>query len=496
LKDDPQRQYRTALIILVGAFAAVRLACLFNDLWLDEIWSLWMVGQIHSPWEIITRLRHDNNHPLNSLFLYLLTPAKAEWTYRLLSWFTGSATVALAAAIGRRQYGALHPEEAPARANAAGLITATLMGASYLLVLYSSEARGYAPAVFFAWLAGYALLRAPDQAFGRWTVLYWAGAILGLLAHAVAVQLVIAGGAYSVLLACRAADSWRARLTRLALWHLPTGGFFTGYYFLVLRPMAPGGSTFLGGTRTPFHYLWGDLAAYSLGIPASVGWGLALPILVGAGLAPLVLIGRRDRALAVFYALAVFVTPVCGLLSGAEPVLFPRYFVMSIAGEFLLAGYLLARIGAGRPVARAACLAALALFLLGNGWQIGRLLRYGRGQYGTALRYIAARTPTDVITVSTDFSEFRNAMVITHFAAAAAGPGRFLRYVPIGRWPAAGPQWLLVERLDHEPPAPDHLIGPSGVYYRLERVYPHAALSGWDWFVYRNTLLVGPPPPP
>src|SRR5438128_1765967 len=78
--------------ILVAA-AAVRFACLFGDLWLDEIWSLRLLETVRSPVEILTRLLHDNNHPLNSLFLYLLMPAKAEWTYRLFSWATGSAAV-------------------------------------------------------------------------------------------------------------------------------------------------------------------------------------------------------------------------------------------------------------------------------------------------------------------------------------------------------------------------------------------------------------------
>jgi hypothetical protein len=489
------RAARTALLVLVAGFAAIRFACLFNDLWLDEIWSLWMVGSIHSPWEILTRLRGDNNHPLNSLFLYLLMPAKAEWTYRLLSWAAGSATVGLAASIGRRQFLLLHPGGPAARANAAGLITATLVGGSYLLILYSSEARGYAPAVFFGWLAFYALLRAPDRGWCRWTAVYWLAGSLSLLSHAVAVQIVLAGGGYALALAWRARDPWRVRCARLAWWHLPLGIFFCLYYFFVLRPMVPGGGTFLGGTHTPFRHLWGDLAAYSLGFPASAGVAVALPVLLLLTLVPLGLMWRRDRALAVFYALAVFITPILGLLSGAEPVLFPRYFIVSIAGGFLLAGYLLARIGGLRRWTSPACLLALALFLVGNGWHVGRLFEYGRGQYGAALRYVVSQTPTPVVTVSTDFSEFRNFMAINHYAAAAAGPDRLLRYLPLRHWPASGPQWLFVERLDNEPPAPDHFYGPAGVIYRLERVFPHAPLSGWDWFVYRNTRLLGVPPP-
>jgi hypothetical protein len=493
LKEDWQREYRVALVILAAGFAAIRFACLFNDLWLDEIWSLWAVGQVHAPLEILTRIRQDNNHPLNSLFLYMLMPAKAEWTYRLLSWSTGSATVVLAAFIGRLQYRRLQPGKSGGRAEGAGLIAATLFGGSYFFILYSSEARGYAPAVFFGFLAFYSLLRAPHQGWCRWTAVYWAACALGMLSQPVAFQVIFAGAAYSAVIALRSTESWRARTVRFAIWQFPAGVFFGLYYILVLRPMAPGGSTFLGAVHTPFRNLWGDLAAYSLGFPASVGALLALPVLLVIGLASIVLIWRRDRSLAVFYALAVFVTPLIGLLSGTETVLFPRYFIMSVAFILLLAGYLLVMTGRLHRFAQAGCLVALALFLVGNGVHVGRLLEYGRGQYKAALTYVVQQTPTAVVTVSTDFSEFRNLMVIDHFAKAATGPGRSIQYLPSRRWRAPGPQWLFVERLDNEPAAPDHMVDSFGTYYRLERIFPHAALSGWNWFVYRNTLLLGFP---
>jgi hypothetical protein len=493
LNEDRRRQYAIALAILIAGFAAIRFACLFNDLWLDEIWSVWSVGQIRSPWEIFSRLHGDNNHPLNSLFLYVLAPAKSEWTYRLLSWSTGSATVALAALVGRRQFRSLHPGEPAGRAEGAGLVEAVLMGASYVMVLYSSEARGYAPAVFFGMLAFYALLRDPGQGWSRWTATYWLAAALGLLSHAVAVQILIAGAGYSAALALRSADPWRNRFARLALWHFPPGVFFCFYYVLILRPLIPGGSTFLGAAHAPLRNLWTAVAAYSLGFPVSVGFSVTLPILLLIGLVPLVLIWRRDRALGVFYALEVFATPAIGLFSGAEPVLFARFFIMSIAGLLLLAGYLLARAGTQGPWTPAAGMAALALFLVGNGVHIGRLLEYGRGQYVAALRYVVGRTPTEVVTVSTDFSEFRNIMVISHFSKVAAGRLHSIQYLPSRRWRPPGPQWLFVERLDNEPPAPDPMVDSFGITYRLERVFPHAALSGWDWFVYRNTLLLGSP---
>ena len=38
-----------ALAAIVLVFGAVRLACVFNNLWLDEIWSLRLVEGLRSP---------------------------------------------------------------------------------------------------------------------------------------------------------------------------------------------------------------------------------------------------------------------------------------------------------------------------------------------------------------------------------------------------------------------------------------------------------------
>lgn len=215
-----QSRFYWALGAVVAVFGAVRFACLFNDLWLDEIWSLGLVGQIHSPAEILTRLWHDNNHPLNSLWLYLLGPAKPDWTYRLLSWFTGTATVGLAGLIGRRQFQLLHPGEAGAKAQRAGLITAMLVGGCYLLIHYSSEARGYAPAVGFGFLAIHALWRAPARPTSAWAGVYGLSCVLGLLSHLVAFQVMLAGLVWSLTQALRSWDRWRDRIVHLACWHL------------------------------------------------------------------------------------------------------------------------------------------------------------------------------------------------------------------------------------------------------------------------------------
>lgn len=464
------------LAALVAFFAAVRLLGMGGDLWLDEIWSLYLVSALQSPVEIATRLLHDNNHPLNSLWLYGLGPAAPEWSYRLPAWLAGSAAVGLAAAIARRQARLLHPD-APARhVDAAGWLTAVLFGGSYLMIHYASEARGYALAVAFALLALYALLRAGPTGGRGWAPLYWVACVLGLLAHLTVVSVMVAGLAAS---ASWGGGAGGARWRRLAWWHLPPWLFFAAYYLAFARRMAIGG----GPPHTVLAIL-AETAAYTLGIPAALGASLALPLLIGGvGLALGSMWGAGGRALVGFYALGIAVVPLLGIPLSGSSALFPRYFIVPAALVLLLLGYALARLWARAGAARGAVALLVALFLAGNAAPLARLVRDGRGQYRAALQHVAAATPTAVVTVSGDH-DFRNEMVIQHYRRAL-GRDRWVRYLRAAQVPDEGTQWLFLHRLDGEPPPGDVFLDPRG-RYRLDAVFPHAALSGWDWYVFRR----------
>lgn len=472
------RVFWIVLGAVTAVFGAVRFGCLFNDLWLDEIWSLRLLEQIRSPMGILTQLLHDNNHPLNSLFLYWLMPAKADWTYRLLSWFTGTATVWLAGLIARRQFQLLHPGDA-AGAPAAGLITATVFGSSYLLIHYSSEARGYAPAVGFGFLAIYSLWRGAGRPAGAWAVVYGLACVLGLVAHLVVFQVMLAGLAWSAVTALRDWPRWRDRLVYLAGWHLGPWTFLGAYYFAFVRKVEIG-----GGPRNPLIGVLGDLAAFSLGFPGSAGVLLALPVFLAVIVAVLLHLWRRDRALACFYATAIFIAPMLGMLSSRFGLLFPRYFIMSAACALLLAGDALTRLWHSRSAMRGTGAVVLAGMLLGNGAHTVRLMRDGRGQYQPALRYIADHTPSAAITLTSD-SDLRNFGVM-EYHARVMNLGRELQYFPGNELPPGGTQWVLYHRLDGGAEPPGELYRTDGLHYQLDRVYRHAALSGWDWYVYHN----------
>src|SRR5205085_12217207 len=82
----------------------------------------------------------DNNHPLNTIWLYLVGERRHWEVYRIPAMLSGTVAVAVIAMLLRRD------------GKAASIIGAVLAGSSYFLVHYGSEARGYAPAMMFALL--------------------------------------------------------------------------------------------------------------------------------------------------------------------------------------------------------------------------------------------------------------------------------------------------------------------------------------------------------
>jgi hypothetical protein len=473
---------------VVAFFAVLRLLGMGGDLWLDEIWSLYLVSALQSPVEIATRLLHDNNHPLNSLWLYGLGPAAPEWSYRLPAWLAGSAAVALAAAIARRQLRLLDPGAPAGHVDAAGLLTALLFGGSYLMIHYASEARGYAPAVAASLLAVFALLHAGPSAWRGWPPIYWIACVLGLLAHMTVVSVMAAGLAWSLARPLgnglrdgpRDGEAGRTRWLRAATWHVPPWLFFAAYALLFARRMAIG-----GGPPHSVLSILGETAAYTVGIPAALGVSVALPLLAGAVLLALASMWRAGgRALAGFYALAIAVVPPLGVAFSGSSALFPRYFSVPAALALLLLGYALARLWARAGLWRGAVALLVALFLAGNAAPLVRLVRDGRGQYRAALQHVADATPTAAVTVSGDH-DFRNEMVIHHYRRVL-GPDRWLRYLRAAQVPDDGTHWFFLHRLDGDPLPGELYFDPRGRRYRLDAVFPHAALSGWDWFVYRR----------
>jgi len=89
-----------ALILVVGI--GLRLIGTHDDLWLDEIWTLHLLEPVTSVGQIIWGINHDNNHFLNSIYLYLVGPDASPVVQRALSVVLGTAAVVAEAGPLRR----------------------------------------------------------------------------------------------------------------------------------------------------------------------------------------------------------------------------------------------------------------------------------------------------------------------------------------------------------------------------------------------------------
>ena len=101
-----------------------------------------------------------------------------------------------------------------------------------------------------------------------------------------------------------------------------------------------------------------------------------------------------------------------------------------------------------------------------------RLLDNGRGQYSTALTWMARRVENGPTTVCTDH-DFRNRKIFDYYSARLWPLDPPLKYVELANRPAEGTDWMILQNVEEEPPYPDHVADPFGNSYQLESVYHH-----------------------
>ena len=235
-RNRPQRQNRiawflfVAVIVVIGA--VIRFPGLFTDFWLDEIWSFLIARQLHSIGDLLfsEAARIDNNHLLNTWFLYVLGDRPDWWVYRVPALVSGVGSIIAAAHLMSR-FGRVE-----------ATFATLLVAISFPLVFYSSEARGYAMASFFAIVAFDALLA--DLHHPRtWTALLFnVFCVLGFLAHLTFVHFYLAAMFWSVLRIRRSTDSIPQQLIRwLGLNAIPVALCAT-LYLTFIRHLIIGGS--------------------------------------------------------------------------------------------------------------------------------------------------------------------------------------------------------------------------------------------------------------
>jgi hypothetical protein len=469
-----QRRPRRAILVcgLLTAAIGLRVIAARGDLWLDELWSLSFARQLDSPLQIWTSIHHDNNHPLNTLYLFVvvhLAGAHASsLLFRLLSLIAGAATLPLIFLAGH--------DATDERSTERAWTATVLCACSFLAILYSSEARGYAPAAFFA-VAAYLLVRRRWIHSSRERLLFAAACGCGLFSHLtflfVYAGLVAWTGRTAMV---DARFGWRGWIV---LHRLPMA-IVLAEYFVDARHLVYG-----GGPAFRTVEVLGRGLSLAVGGPDAGLWEVVAATyaasLIAAGL--LMLLYNTDEE-AAFFVTALLLAPAGILLFYRARFLEVRYFFVLLPFVWILAGRTLERVAAFGSTARLAARALLALSIAGNAIHLSTTLRLGRGHYSEAIATMAALSSNRDIVVGSD-QDFSNGLILAYYAEAAASE-RKLVYVSStdGR---QAPDWFITHTFDvPAAAAPSQLTGRTGDMYWRVRSFAYGGLSGCNWFLYRR----------
>jgi hypothetical protein len=137
-------------------------------------------------------------------------------------------------------------------------------------------------------------------------------------------------------------------------------------------------------------------------------------------------------------------------------------------------------------------LTLLAVFVAGNAVNTGNLLRFGRGQYLAALRFIQRNSDNREIAITSDH-DFRNGMLVNHYKRYLVRPDH-VHYVDRAtldeenvrtKGASLGAEWLILHRFDLTEQSA-RVTDEYGNRYELVNIYRYSDLSGWNWLLYHN----------
>lgn len=446
-------------------------------MWFDEIWSLYLVNQrAPTPLHVFWSVQHDNVHGLYGLYAAFLPAHPSSLLYRFPAIIFGTGTIVVAGMIGWRD------------GKAQALIAMVLVAFSYPLVHYGSEARGYAPMIFFV-LVAFSLieqdLKSGDSRRAIWIAIACGAAVLS---HLLAIFAVVALVLWAVLYRFSERRSvWAcARLTLKQLF--PTAIVVALLVSLWVAAFAVSGYEFGAlGSATGFADRFvgqvGDTVKLMFGAPF-ISAAAALAATTVIALALIVWQFSISDPRAAFNTLMLFGV-IGGLFSAGLPgPAFGRYYLFALVFLIPLAAQGLAKLIAMGGAQRIIAALLLCLFLAGSGWANGNFLIYGRGSTESVLSAIGRERTDNFVEVAVDH-QFRFNMLFAYHASRM-DLGFDILMVPFEETGDNPPNWLVLHDVPHssrKPPA--SRIPVAKGTYELKATNPQWGFSGFALYLYR-----------
>lgn len=460
----------STMVALLGVI--LRIDATEGELWLDELWSLLNVSPLTSPIEIVTKVKHDNNHLLNSLWMWGWGPIQPPLVYRLPS-LIFSAILLLLLLLKT-------PRELSRRGSTLWL---ALVAFSYPLTLYGTEARGYSLTLLCAALAFLSLVRLTSEPFDKRAIGTFAIAgIVGCLSHAIYALFLTPALAW---LLWRLASSPMGHNSRTILWGaiVPPILFASLLTLTFYRTMEIGGAPLL-----PYLEVAASTISVSFGgetlssiEPAVTGWNLFLGVaVILACVAELIAWIRSGSPVAVLVAL-ILITPWITVSLLQPHFILPRYFIIQIFFAYLLAARLLDRLSRQSRFGAVVAGVLLLGFIVGNLTRTATLVSLWRSHFVEAFTTLSSQSG-ESITVGGD-QDFQNSLRLTYAKIVAPATAR-LTYVPSYRTATTPPRFIVRETLEAYEVFPSEFTTPQGARYHEVLRYRAPQLNGSHVTVY------------
>lgn len=453
-----------AVVVVAGL---LRIPVLLTDFWFDEILSYERYARAaQSALDVFfdPQFKHDNNHHLNTLALYWLGDDRHWVAYRLPSAFAGLVAVAAAVFIGNR------------RSRLEGVLTGLLVAGCSLIVVYTTEARGYGTLLCFTTLGFLTLDRFLTSGSRRAMVAFWLSIAFGVASHPGILHFYL-----GVLL-------WtgyrlRSRLRDLAWLHAGPAAWLLVWILAVVRGGAVG-----GGPPWTWEQIIDRSLAWTFGYPLAT-----IPAALGAvGVVALVSwdarrLWREGSDEGLFHVGAVL-GPATLLAALAPPYLFPRYFMVSILFALVVSGRSLARLWRRSRTGRVTAAVLVILFMAGNGTHLATVARDRTGHYPAVVtRIVESRPGREVVVASPSLDQWSEMPL--RFYERAMQLGNRIHFVPRADIARRAPDvpsidWVIEpeEPCDSDPANP--LTLRNGEVFLLQEAHRVCGPSGMSWFLY------------
>lgn len=479
-----QQFYIGASVLVVLAGAIIRFVWALDGFWFDEIFSWQLAQNAQSIPDVLFETRYDNNHLLITLWMHLLREHASSLAYRLPFLLCGIATVVLAGVISRKF-------------NAAAPLTAMLLfSTSLLLTQYSTEARGYAPVVFFGLLAYFIIDKYYDTPSKNMRIVFLLCSVLGFASH---MTFLLPLGALAASCAlpltaknCRNLVSWFG-LPALAIATVYISSYKDMIYWTRNDTINP---------VVALHEIVNGI--FSVG-PTAYGIAVSLILIAWVCVDSLRSWWKLSRRDCVFFGMMLLgfgAVVVASLMNG---VLAIRFAILPIAFFYLQAnGYLWQWSGESSYRKGFVLMLCLCIATIGS-IDVYKSMQFERGKLRDVLLYIAERSETNQVQIGSNSASIP---LMMKFYETRINTPKELHYsyhgIPKQEVQDAFiyeildrkilertetdpiPMWFIENQAWDETEAPGTLQR-NGLQYSLQEAFYHHGFSGWNMFVYKQS---------